>query len=56
MAMVFEKCELASASMDAFVGTDYDSDIRSFVEHGHQNNQTFYTDDADLDHLVRTLH
>ncbi|XP_070183581.1 homeobox protein PKNOX2-like [Littorina saxatilis] len=52
MAMVFEKCELASASMDAFVGTDYDSDIRSFVEHGHQNNQTFYTDDADLDHLM----
>ena len=55
MAMVFEKCEVASTSLDAFVGNDYDGDIQSFVDHGQQTKQTFYTDDADLDHLVRSL-
>ncbi|XP_076457469.1 homeobox protein PKNOX2-like [Babylonia areolata] len=52
MAMVFEKCELVSASLDSFVGADYDKDIHSFFEHSAQKNQSFHTDDEDLDNLM----
>ena len=52
MAMLFEKCELASSSLDSFVGTDYDADIRSFLEVSQQTRQSFSTDDTDLDNLV----
>ncbi|KAL8577815.1 hypothetical protein ACOMHN_054565 [Nucella lapillus] len=52
MAMVFDKCELSSNSLDSMLGSDYDKDIHSFFEHSAQKNMAFHTEDDDLDNLM----
>ncbi|PVD27058.1 hypothetical protein C0Q70_12208 [Pomacea canaliculata] len=52
MALLFEKCEQGSLSLDMFATTDYDRDIQAFVEHRQHQGKPFFVDDQDLDSLM----
>ncbi len=53
MALLFEKCEQASQSADCPSADSFDLDIQQFVHHQEQDGKPFFSEDPELDSLVR---
>lgn len=55
MALMFERCEQASAATDFPSPEGIVSDIQSFLLHQEKENNTLLIGDEDLDNLVRVI-
>ena len=53
MALLFEKCEQASQTPDCPSSDSFDVDIQAFVHHQEQDGKPFFSEDPELDSLVR---
>ncbi|KAJ8311829.1 hypothetical protein KUTeg_010614 [Tegillarca granosa] len=52
MALLFEKCEMATQTPDCPSSDSFDVDIQAFVQHQEKDNKPFFSDDSDLDALM----
>ena len=55
MALVFDRCEKASSKVDSSVSDNFEVDIQAFVHSQEQEHRPFFSDDSELDNLVRTI-
>ena len=56
MALMFERCEQASASPDFPSSENFDSDIQAFILHQEKEKKSLFVNDSDLDTLVSILY
>lgn len=52
LALLFEKCELATQSAEYPSSESFDIDIQAFVQHQEQDRKPFFSDDPEVDGLV----
>ena len=53
MALVFERCEQASCTIDSSSTDSFDVDIQAFVHNQEMEHKPFFSEDTELDNLVR---
>lgn len=53
LAMLFEKCELATAQPDTPPSDTFESDFHTFVQRQERENKAVFSDDEELNALVR---
>ena len=56
MALMFERCEQASATPDTSGMDNFDSDIQAFIRHQEKENKSLLVDDDQLNNLVCTYY
>ncbi len=54
LGTIFEKCEVATNSLDSVNSQTFDQEIKSFIMQQAKEGKPFFTDDADTDQLVST--
>lgn len=52
LGTIFEKCEVATNSLDTVNSQTFDQEIKSFIMQQAKEGKPFFTDDADTDQLV----
>ncbi len=52
LSTIFEKCEVATNSLDSVNSQTFDQEIKSFIMQQAKEGKPFFTDDADTDQLV----
>lgn len=52
LALLFEKCELATQSADYSMSDSFDVDIQAFVQHQERDKRPFFSDDQEVDGLM----
>lgn len=52
LRIMFEKCEIATNSIDSVHAITFDNEIKSFITQMAKENKPFFTDDAEVDGLV----
>lgn len=55
LALLFEKCEQSTQSSDCVTSASFDVDIENFVRNQEKEGKAFFSEDPDLDNLVRTV-
>lgn len=55
LALLFEKCELATQSADSVSSDSFNLDIQAFVQHQERDHKPFLMNDPEVDGLVRIL-
>uniref|UniRef100_A0A8C2FXZ3 Pbx/knotted 1 homeobox 2 n=1 Tax=Cyprinus carpio TaxID=7962 RepID=A0A8C2FXZ3_CYPCA len=55
LALLFEKCEQATQGSECITSASFDVDIENFVHQQEQDHKPFFSEDPELDNLVRTL-
>ncbi|XP_010788783.1 homeobox protein PKNOX1 [Notothenia coriiceps] len=55
LALLFEKCEQSTLSSDCITSASFDVDIENFVRNQEKEGKPFFSEDPELDNLVRTL-
>ena len=53
LALLFEKCEQSTQSSDCITSASFDVDIENFVRSQEKEGKAFFSEDPDLDNLVR---
>lgn len=53
LALLFEKCEQSTMSADCITSASFDVDIENFVRCQEKEGKPFFSDDPELDNLVR---
>ena len=53
MAQLFEKCEQATQSTDPPTSASFDVDIEEFVHRQDRQGKPFFSNDPEIDNLVR---
>ena len=53
MALVFDRCEKASSRVDGSLSDHFEVDIQAFVHGQEQEHKPFFSEDPELDNLVR---
>ena len=54
LALLFEKCELATQSSECPSTESFNLDIQAFVQHQDREGKPFFTDNHEVNDLVRT--
>lgn len=54
LALLFEKCEQSTLSSDCITSASFDVDIENFVRSQEKEGKPFFSEDPELDNLVRT--
>lgn len=54
LALLFEKCELATQSADSVSSDSFNLDIQAFVQHQERDRKPFLMNDPEVDGLVST--
>ena len=54
LALLFEKCELATQSADCVSSDAFNLDIQAFVQHQERDRKPFLMNDPEVDGLVST--
>ncbi|GIX77004.1 hypothetical protein CDAR_539751 [Caerostris darwini] len=52
LALLFEKCELATQSAEVSSSESFNMDIQAFVQHQERDRKPFFSDDPDVDSLM----
>lgn len=52
LSTIFEKCEVATNSLDSVNSQTFDQEIKSFIMQQAKEGKPFFTDDADTDQLM----
>uniref|UniRef100_T1IS95 Homeobox domain-containing protein n=1 Tax=Strigamia maritima TaxID=126957 RepID=T1IS95_STRMM len=52
LALLFEKCELATQSAECPSSESFNVDIQAFVQHQEQDRKPFFSDDPEVDNLM----
>ncbi|KAF6278312.1 PBX/knotted 1 homeobox 2 [Rhinolophus ferrumequinum] len=55
LTLLFEKCEQATQGSECITSASFDVDIENFVHQQEQEHKPFFSDDPELDNLVKTL-
>lgn len=55
LAMLLEKCELATQTNECPTATTFDNDIKNYIMQHNRDGKPFFTEDQELDNLVRNL-
>lgn len=55
LALLFEKCEQSTMSAECITSASFDVDIENFVRCQEKEGKPFFSDDPELDNLVRLL-
>lgn len=55
LTLLFEKCEQATQGSECITSASFDVDIENFVHQQEQEHKAFFSDDPELDNLVKTL-
>jgi hypothetical protein len=55
LALLFEKCELATQSSECPSTESFNLDIQAFVQHQDREGKPFFTDNHEVNDLVRFL-
>lgn len=55
LAMLLEKCELATQTNECPSSTTFDNDIKNYIMQHNRDGKPFFTEDQELDNLVRNL-
>jgi len=53
LALLFEKCEQSTLSADCITSASFDVDIENFVRSQEKEGKPFFSEDPELDNLVR---
>lgn len=53
LALLFEKCEQSTLSSDCITSASFDVDIENFVRNQEKEGKPFFSEDPELDNLVR---
>ena len=53
LALLFEKCEQATQGSECITSASFDVDIENFVHQQEQVHKPFFSEDPELDNLVR---
>lgn len=53
LALLFEKCELATQSNECPTTESFNLDIQAFVQHQDREGKPFFTDNHEVNDLVR---
>ncbi len=53
LALLFEKCELATQSSESPSTESFNLDIQAFVQHQDREGKPFFTDNHEVNDLVR---
>ncbi|XP_072449210.1 homeobox protein PKNOX2 isoform X4 [Chiloscyllium punctatum] len=53
LALLFEKCEQATQGSECITSASFDVDIENFVHQQEQEHKPFFSDDPEIDSLVR---
>ncbi|KAK2099706.1 hypothetical protein P7K49_021054 [Saguinus oedipus] len=56
LTLLFEKCEQATQGSECITSASFDVDIENFVHQQEQEHKPFFSDDPELDNLVKNLH
>ena len=56
LALLFEKCELATQSSECPSTESFNLDIQAFVQHQGREGKPFFTDNHDVNDLVKYGH
>lgn len=54
LALLFEKCEQSTQSSECVTSASFDVDIENFVRNQEKEGKAFFSEDPDLDNLVRS--
>lgn len=52
LAMLLEKCELATQTNECPTSATFDNDIKNYIMQHNRDGKPFFTDDQELDNLV----
>ncbi len=55
LALLFEKCEQSTQGSDCVTSASFDVDIENFVRSQEKDGKAFFSEDPDLDNLVRDV-
>lgn len=55
LAKLFEKCEQSTQTCDCTPANAFDNEIKNGILQMNREGKPFYTDDRDLDNLVRRI-
>ncbi|GAA6078254.1 homeobox protein PKNOX1 isoform X1 [Tachysurus ichikawai] len=55
LALLFEKCEQSTQRSECVTSASFDMDIQNFVRSQDKENKSFFSEDPELDNLVRSL-
>lgn len=53
LTLLFEKCEQSTQSSDCVTSASFDIDIQNFVHNQEKETKAFFSEDTELDSLVR---
>lgn len=53
LTLLFEKCEQATQGSECITSASFDVDIENFVHQQEQEHKPFFSDDPELDTLVK---
>lgn len=53
LTLLFEKCEQSTQSSDCVTSASFDIDIQNFVRNQEKDAKAFFSEDTELDNLVR---